>query len=52
MNNMIVYEDVYKAIEFIPTEEEKAAAALALLRYGCGGIDYNGDNFIIKVILQ
>lgn len=49
---MIVYEDVYKAIEFIPTEEEKAAAALALLRYGCGGIDYNGDNFIIKVILQ
>ena len=51
-NNLVVYEDVYKAIELIPKEEEKAAAALALLRYGCGGIEYNGDNIFIKMILQ
>lgn len=51
-NNLVVYEDVYKAIELIPNEEEKAAAALALLRYGCGGIEYNGNNVFIKMILQ
>lgn len=49
---MIVYADVYKAIDFIPTEEEKAAAALALLKYGCGGIEYEGDNIFIKMIMQ
>lgn len=49
---MLVYADVYKAIDFIPTEEEKAAAALALLRYGCGGIEYEGNNIFIKMIMQ
>lgn len=49
---MIVYEDVYKTIEMLPTEEEKAAAALALLRYGCGGIEYNGECLYIRLIMQ
>lgn len=52
IENMIIYADVYKAIDFIPAEEEKAAAALALLRYGCGGIEYEGDNIFIKMIMQ
>lgn len=51
-NNMVVYEDVYRTIEMLPTEEEKAAAALALLRYGCGGIEYNGECLYIRLIMQ
>ena len=50
--NVLIYADVCKTIELIPTEEERAAAALALLRYGSRGIEYEGDNIFIKMILQ
>ena len=50
--NVLIYADVCKAIEIIPIEEERAAAALALLRYGSRGIEYEGDNILIQVIMQ
>ena len=45
--NMVVYADVYKTIYLIPTAEERAAAAMALLDYGCGGLEYEGDSIFI-----
>ena len=50
--NALIFADVCKTIELIPTEEERAAAALALLRYGSRGIKYEGDNILIQVIMQ
>ena len=50
--NMVVYADVYKTIRLIPIAEERAAAAMALLDYGCGGLEYEGDSIFIQMIMQ
>lgn len=52
IENMIIYADVYKTIRLIPTVEERNAAAMALLDYGCGGLEYEGDSIFIQMIMQ
>lgn len=49
-DNFVFYGDIRNSIEELPTEEDKAAVALAIIRYGTNG-EITDNNIYCRLIL-